>query len=122
MNELEEVEMREAHLRQAMLSSDIEGLSALIDDGLVFIGPDGSVLGKTQDLSAHQSGLLKLERLDVLSFDLHPVDNMAFTTTKAELVGSFGDMRIDGSYVYTRLWSRSSGRWRVVAGQVSRIV
>ncbi len=121
MNELEEVKTCEAQLRLAMLSSDVEGLSALIDEGLVFTGPDGSVLGKAQDLSAHQSGQLKLERLDVLSCDLHPVENMVFTTTKAKLVGRFGDMRIDGIHAYTRLWSRASGQWQVVAGQVGRI-
>lgn len=116
-----EVGQCEDALRGAMLAGDVNALSALIDDLLVFTGPDGTVVNKDQDLSAHASGALKLTRLDLMDGQLHPVGDMVLATTKATLAGTFGDMMIDGTYSYSRLWSRAFGHWRVIAGQAARI-
>lgn len=121
MNDIAEVEKREESLRTAMLSGDVGALSSLIDDRLVFTGPDGTVLNKTQDLSAHESGILKFSKLDIADSSVHQIGDMVLVTTKATLAGTFGERSIDGMFAYTRLWSRSSGQWRVVAGHASRV-
>lgn len=121
MNSIAEVEEREEALRKAMLSSDVVALSSLIDEGLVFTGPDGTVLNKAQDLSAHEAGLLKLSKLEFTDRCIKPVGDMILVATKANLTGSFGGMSIDGHYAYTRLWFRASGQWRVIAGHSSRV-
>lgn len=111
-----DVGQAEEALRAAMLAGDVTALSTLIDDRLVFTGPDGTVVNKEQDISAHASGVLKLTGLDLIGRQY-----MVLATTKAKLAGTFGDMTIDGMYAYTRLWSRVSGQWRVIAGQAARI-
>lgn len=116
-----EIARAEEALRAAMLAGDVTALSALIDDRLVFTGPDGTVIGKDQDLSAHASGVLKLTQNDLTEGQFHPVGDMVLATTKATLAGTFGDMSIDGNYAYTRLWSRASKQWRVIAGQAARV-
>lgn len=116
-----ELARAEEALRAAMLAGDVTALSALIDDRLVFTGPDGTVIGKDQDLSAHASGVLKLTQIDLTEGQFHRVGDMVLATTKATLAGTFGDMTIDGTYAYSRLWSRASGQWRVVAGQAARV-
>lgn len=104
-----------------MLASDVSALSSLIDDGLVFTGPDGTVLSKDQDLSAHESGILKLSKLDLFDGRLHPIGETVLATTKADLAGTFAGISIDGTYYYTRLWSQASGQWRVIAGHAARL-
>lgn len=116
-----EIARAEEALRAAMLAGDVTALSALIDDRLLFTGPDGTVIDKDQDLSTHASGVLKLTEIDLTEGQFHPVGDMVLATTKAMLAGTFGDMTIDGTYAYTRLWSRTYGQWRVIAGQAARI-
>ena len=116
-----ELARAEETLRAAMLAGDVTALSALIDDRLVFTSPDGTVVNKDQDLSAHASSVLKLTEIDLTDGQFHPVGDMVLATTKATLAGTFGGMTIDGTYAYTRLWSRASGQWRVIAGQAARI-
>ncbi len=104
-----------------MLASDVPALSLLIDDELVFTGPDGTVLSKDQDLSAHESGILRLSKLDLFDSRLHPIGETVLATMKADLAGTFAGTSIDGTYSYTRLWSQASGQWRVIAGHAARL-
>lgn len=121
MDIIAEIEGREDALRSAMVASDVAALSALIDEGLVFTGPDGTVLGKDQDLSAHDAGILKLSKLDLFDRRLHRIGDNVLVTTKANLAGAFAGTPIDGTYCYTRLWSQASGQWRVIAGHAARL-
>ncbi|RKE47692.1 MULTISPECIES: nuclear transport factor 2 family protein [unclassified Sphingomonas] len=121
MNRIAEIEGREEALRSAMVTRDVVALSSLIDDGLVFTGPDGTVVGKDQDLSAHEADILKLTKLDLFDGRLHPMGENVLATTKADLTGTFAGMPIDGTYSYTRLWSQASGQWRVIAGHAARL-
>ncbi|ACR28891.1 nuclear transport factor 2 family protein [Burkholderia glumae] len=115
------IEQYEAALRTAMLANDVEALDELLDDDLVFTAPNGQVLSKDDDLSAHREKLLRLDRLDLHETQAHAVGEMILTTTKATLVGHFGAMAIDGTFAYTRLWRQSGTRWRIVAGHAAEI-
>lgn len=121
MNTIAEIEGCEEALRSAMVASDVAALSALIDEGLVFTSPDGTVLSKDQDLSAHRAGTLKLIKLDLFDGRLHRLGENVLVTTKADLSGTFAGASIDGTYAYTRLWSQASGQWRVIAGHAARL-
>ena len=59
--------------------------------------------------------------LDVLGATFHPVDGLVITTARAALRGEYGESAIDGTYAYTRLWSKPSGKWRVIAGHASAL-
>ncbi|AOK20936.1 DUF4440 domain-containing protein [Burkholderia cepacia] len=111
----------EAALRTAMLANDVEALANLLDDDLVFTGPDGQVLSKPDDLSVHRDRLLRLDRLDLHGTAVHRIGEMILVTTKAALAGRFGATPFDGEFAYTRLWRQSGAVWRVVAGHAARI-
>ena len=49
MNLESEISLLEEQLRIAMLRSDLSALDALIADDLLFVAPDGSVIGKAED-------------------------------------------------------------------------
>jgi ketosteroid isomerase-like protein len=121
MTTISDIENREDALRSAMLAGDVAALSSLIDDGLVFTGPDGNVLGKEQDVAAHASGILKLSRIDLFDGQVHSLGDTVLVTTKARLAGTFAGATIHGTYAYSRFWAQRSGDWRVVAGHAARI-
>ncbi len=116
MDDLAEVEARERDLRAAMLAGDVEALSDLIDDSLVFTGPDGRVMSKADDLGAHASGVFRFKTLAVLDAQAHRVGDMVLTTTRADVAALMGGNEMGGSFAYTRLWKRSPTAWRIVAG------
>ena len=58
----QKIRQLEERLRQAMLKSDVAELDALIDDRLLFIGPDGAVFSKKDDLDLHRSGAERIHR------------------------------------------------------------
>ncbi|WP_080380747.1 nuclear transport factor 2 family protein [Burkholderia pseudomallei] len=111
----------ESALRDAMLTNNVDVLDKLLDDDLVFTAPNGQVLSKDDDLSAHRAKLLRLDRLDINEIRAHAIGEMILTTTKARLVGYFGAVAIGGTFAYTRLWRQSGARWRVVAGHAAEI-
>ena len=111
----------EAALRTAMLANDVEALDELLDDDLVFTAPNGQILSKEDDLSAHRAKLLRLDRLEHQATQAHAIGEMILTTTRATLAGAFAGQPIDGTFAYTRLWRQSGERWRVVAGHAAQI-
>ena len=121
MDDISIIGQYEDALRAAMLSNDVAALAELLDDDLVFTGPDGRVLTKEDDLSAHREKLLRLDRLDIDETRAHCIGEMILTTTQAALAGYFGSMAFDGVFAYTRLWRRSGTVWRVVAGHADKI-
>ena len=54
----------ESALRQAQLTGDVAALDRLIDDELVFTGPDGAIYGKQDDLNAHRNGIIRITCLE----------------------------------------------------------
>ena len=119
MDDLAEVEARERDLRAAMLAGDVEALSELIDEALVFTGPDGRLMSKADDLAAHASGVLRFKALDVLDAQAHRVGDMVLTTTRANVAAIMGGTETGGLFAYTRLWTRSPTGWQIVAGHAA---
>ena len=120
-HDLNSVKEREEELRLAMLAGDADALSDLINDDLAFTDPSGNVLTKADDLAAHRTGALKVERLELFDSKLHSVGSMVLVTTKAKLEGRFQKTAFSGVFAYTRLWSLSNGRWRIGVGHASMI-
>lgn len=121
MDDVTVIRQSEEALRTAMLANDVDVLNDLLDDELVFTGPDGRVLTKTDDLSVHRDRLLRLNQLDLYETQIHRVGELIAVTTKAKLAGQFGSMPVGGAFAYTRLWRQSGANWRIVVGHASRI-
>lgn len=115
------VRLLEARLCDAMLDSDVSQLAELIDDRLVFTTPDGTVIGKDQDLASHADGMLRLSKLEITECSLWPLDEQVVATVRANLAGSFAGAHFAGAFAYTRLWQRTSSGWRIVAGHASQL-
>jgi hypothetical protein len=111
----------ESDLRQAQLASNVAVLDRLLDDELVFTGPDGAVYGKADDLDAHRHGWICITRLDPSEERIQRFRGIAVVSVRMEMAGTFRDAPFAGPYRYTRVWCERAEGWRVVAGHVGPI-
>ncbi|MEP7002617.1 MAG: nuclear transport factor 2 family protein [bacterium] len=112
----------ESALRQAQLTSDVSTLDRLIDDELVFTGPDGAIYGKQDDLNAHRNGMIRITRLEPSEERIQRFGSLAVISVRMEMAGSFQGAPFEGSFRYTRVWCERPDGWRIVAGHVSAVL
>lgn len=113
----------EEQLRLAMLNSDVNVLDKLLANELVFTNHLGQVLGKQDDLAAHQSGKFKIKVLMPSDRRIQVIGNVAIVTVKVHLVGSYEGASFDNNLRFTRVWTlSSSGNWQIVTAHSSAIV
>jgi ketosteroid isomerase-like protein len=111
----------ELALREAQLASDVSALRTLLDDALVFTGPDGGIYGKQDDLDAHRAGIIQIARLEPSEERVQDFGSIVVVSVRMEMRGSFRGTPFAGPFRYTRIWQAQDGGWRVVAGHVSAI-
>ncbi|MGL5834635.1 MAG: nuclear transport factor 2 family protein [Waterburya sp.] len=110
----------EERLRLAMLNSDVNTLNELLAPELIFTNHLGQVLGKQDDLNAHQSGKLKIQVLTPSEQHIQLRGNMAIVTVRVHLVGNYAGIASDHDFRFTRVWTLSTiGTWQIVAAHSS---
>jgi ketosteroid isomerase-like protein len=112
----------EAALRQAQLAGDVQELDRLVDDALVFTGPNGAVYSKQDDLDAHRRGLIRITRLEPSEERIQRFGHIAVVSVRMEMAGTFEGSAFTGPFRYTRVWRAEGGGWRIVAGHVSAVL
>jgi ketosteroid isomerase-like protein len=110
----------EHQLQAAQLNSDVDALTRLLDDSLLFTGPDGSLYTKDDDLRAHASGAQALTKLEEEDLRITVNGNLGVTwflgTIEATVAGKPQQARMR----YTRTWLRDdTATWRVIAAHAS---
>lgn len=108
----------EERLRTAMLMSDVSELDALIDDRLCFIGPDGGLYGKADDLELYRSGTQRITHIGIEDLLIEQHGSTAITVVLADLVGTLDGQAFEGRFRYTRTWVRGELDWKIVSGSV----
>lgn len=111
----------EAALRRAQLSSDVAELDRLVDEELVFTGPDGALYAKADDLDAHRSGMIRINTLEPSEERIQRFGNIAVISVRMDMSGTFRGEPFTGPFRYTRIWCARPDGWRVVAGHVSGV-
>jgi ketosteroid isomerase-like protein len=115
-----EIATLEAELRAAQLSADVAALDRLIDDDLLFTGPDGAFATKADDLAAYRDGVMRVTAHEPEEMRVRRVGSeVAVVALRTRMAGSYAGAPFAGTARYTRVWAREAGRWRIVAGQVS---
>jgi hypothetical protein len=110
----------ERRLQAAQLAGDVAVLDELIDERLVFTGPDGQLYSKEDDLRLHRTGAQKMTAVQEEEL-LSLVDGRTGVTWfVGRLAGTFKGTAFDGRLRYTRTWVFTSG-WKVVAGHASAV-
>jgi ketosteroid isomerase-like protein len=117
VNKIAEIENLEDQLCRAMLASDIDTLDALLAKELIFTNHLGQCLGKESDLSAHQSGALRISKLESSEQQIKLAgDKAAVVSMRVQIAGTDAGQPADGDFRFTRVWVLSPiGHWQVVA-------
>ncbi|WP_089155451.1 nuclear transport factor 2 family protein [Micromonospora sp. NBS 11-29] len=117
---VEALRAAERRLQQAQLRSDVAELDRLIDDRLVFTGPDGSLYAKQDDLHAHRSGRQTMTRVDEEDLAALVVGGTGVTWFLGTLAGTLAGEPFVARVRYTRTWilDEDTG-WRLIAAHVS---
>ena len=111
----------EQALRKAQLAGDVAALEELIDDALIFTGPDGAIYGKQDDLDAHRLGLVRITRLDASDERILRDGSVAVVSVRMEMSGTFHGAPFAGPFRYTRVWCERPDGWRIIAGHVCAV-
>jgi hypothetical protein len=111
--------MAEVALQRAQLDSDVDELDRLLHPDLTFVGPDGGLSGKAEDLEVHRTGAIRIELSEPEDLVVRVNDGVGVTVLTARLKGTFQGQEFDGRMRYTRAWSHSDAGWRVVAAQAA---
>jgi hypothetical protein len=109
----------EQRLQRAQLASDVAELDRLIDDRLVFTGPDGRHYTKQDDLEIHRSGRQSMTRVEEEDLKVLVAGGTGVTWFLGTLEGVMNGERFRARVRYTRTWVRDGGEWRLIAGHVS---
>lgn len=110
----------ERRLQVAQRDSDVPTLDELIDDRLVFTGPDGLLYSKQDDLFLHQSRRQVLSRVDEEDLTVLVSGVVGVTWFLGTLEGAVDGQPFSARVRYTRTWTRQAdGAWRLLAAHVS---
>ena len=105
-------------LRRAMLAGDVAALGALLDDHMIYTGPDGRQVSKQQDLDAYANGAVEITGYDEQHRSVRVIGRTGLTWILTEVQGRAGDRTFGARLRYTRTWVYDAG-WRVVAAHAS---
>jgi hypothetical protein len=111
----------EQALRLAMLEGNASKLDTLIADDLLFIGPDGSILSKAQDIELHRSGEQRISQLDVLTQEIRVKSGVGSVSIEAVMAGVFKGQAFVGRFRYLRVWQQTPSGWKIIAGSVAAL-
>ncbi len=105
-------------LRHSMLAGDVTALGSLLDDHMIYTGPDGRQVSKQQDLDAYANGAVEITGYDEQHRSVRVVGRTGLTWILTEVQGRTGNQTFGARLRYTRTWVYEAG-WRVVAAHAS---
>jgi ketosteroid isomerase-like protein len=108
-------------LQAAQLAADADALAELIDDRLVFTGPDGQLYSKEDDLALQRSGQQRLTEVTEEELAVLVDEDLGVTWFRGRLAGVFKGEEFRAHVRYTRTWLRTPGGWRLLAAHVSSL-
>ncbi len=98
------------------MSSDVKALTELLDDAVLFTGPDGNLYSKEDDLGGHRSGHQVLTRIEESELRVLVTGSTGVTWFLGTLEGTVGGESFTARMRYTRTWARDAKTgWRIVA-------
>ena len=124
MDDMAQIEQAETRLRAAMLAGDVKTLDTLLSPDMVFTDQAGARQTKADDIAAHRSGLLRIERLNPEGRAvIRVLGDTAIVCLTLELAGTYDDQLFGGTFAYTRIWHRSpSNKWQIEAAHCSSVM
>jgi hypothetical protein len=99
-------------------------LGRLIDDQFTFISPDGAYEDRKSYLAGYRElaeGRIQVQRIELDNVKLRLLGDTGIVTGHVLAHAKMGDTLIAESVLFTRVYQRRGERWRMVAGQGTRL-
>ena len=105
MNQPIEMQIKkcEEQLRHAILHSDIPALDKLLSDDLTFTNHLGQLMTKQNDLDAHKSKILNINKISFSDQKIQIYKCVAIVTVQAHITGSFDGEESENNFRFTRV-------------------
>ncbi len=119
MTDIDSLRAADRRLQAAQLAADAATLDDLIDERLIFTGPDARLYSKEDELAMQRAGAQRLTEVTEEELVAVVAGDTGVTCLRARLAGWFHGEEFTAHVRYTRTWIRSSSGWRLLAGHVS---
>ncbi|MCF2502097.1 nuclear transport factor 2 family protein [Dyadobacter sp. CY107] len=119
MDAIKQIQVMEQRLLNAMLNSDVDELNLLISDQVVVSGIDGRLSNKTDDIAAHQNGLLRIMTMIPQETTVQQFSGVVIVFALMSMQGNYQGQAFSGRFRYTRVWHNQDGNWQIVAAHIS---
>jgi len=119
MTNADSLKATDRRLQAAQLAADADALDQLLDDRLVFTGPDGRLYSKHDDLELQRSGQQRLTEVTEEELTAVVVGDTGVTWFRGRLAGRFKGEEFIAYVRYTRTWINTEAGWRLLAAHVS---
>lgn len=114
------VEIEEA-VRKAQLAHDTEYFEEILADDFQFVTPQGEIVTKSEDIAQYKSGHLKMEKVEVRDRVINLYGTTAVVRFQVRFVGQAGKYSFSTHMRFTRVYSKISNNWKMVAGHSSEL-
>jgi ketosteroid isomerase-like protein len=108
---------------RAIKEKDVAFITRVEADDAIFVYPDGSVGGKSQDIKDIESGALTADSWEVTDLKVTVLNNDAAVVSGRSIVknGKYKtpagkSIDISGQYRFIDTYARRSGEWKLIAG------
>ena len=119
----EQIQKCEESLKDAMLQSNVYELDKLLADDLIFTNHLGHIMTKQDDLEAHKSSILRINKITLSDMKIKAYTSMAIVTVKAHIIGRFNGENSENDFRFTRVWNKiSEETWQIIVGHSSVVV
>ena len=105
----------EERFAQAFRALNVEMLSDMIHDKLIYNHASGRVLTKQMDIDDFKSSNPKIEKLECIDREIEVFDDTAIVSTVTYLKGVFGGHSVEGKTRFLRTWKKFDNGWKIVA-------
>ena len=109
-------------MRSALLAGDTAALDRILAEDFLGIASNGTLSDKPQYLRRIGKREHQFSRIDIVDRKVRVQSSSAVVVTKAEVRGKLDTSPVNGTYRYTRVYSRSAdGSWKLRNFEATRV-
>jgi ketosteroid isomerase-like protein len=86
---------------------------------LLFVGPQGHVVSKQDDVALYQSGKQRITWLAIEERSIHVSAGIAVVSALTPMSGAFRGQAFGGRFRYLRVWRQTANGWQVISVSVT---
>jgi hypothetical protein len=114
------VEKVHSELVKSLNPDDLRALERLVDNELRFTNVLGRTISKTEIVVGMQSGVLRVENVEIYDVTRHVYGEVVIETGRAIAKGNFGSESFDGQYHFTAGYMKRQSGWQLITLQTTQ--